>query len=556
MGKIVGDSACPECRKNGHDSGGDHLLHFEDGGKYCSKSEHHDSGKPYHEGGTGEEHLSEVDEKPVKRRLRKNDMKLDEVGKYPIKKLTERGIDRDICKHYGIRTESDTKNGEDKSYYYPVYNQKGKLIAYKQRSLPKKFFWVGSVAKKKPMLFGQDVTPKGGLKLLICEGQDDMLAASQMLWRRYPTYTPSVVSLIHGDKASSVADNLEFVNSFKEVLICTDDDTAGRKVGKEIAELIGDKARMVTFSEKDANAMLDEGKEKEFLNAFFQAAPYAPDGFVTVDDVWDQATKMPEWGKPWPWPSLTKMTYGRRLGEGMYLGAGAKIGKSDFVNQFIDFLIKEEEKVVIFKFEESADYTVRKIAGKMKHKQFHVPDAGFTQDELIEGVQAVKDADILMYGKYGTATWEGVESAIRWAVSQGYTNVIIDPLTRLVSADPAEANKQLIEISDTLSKMAKDLGFFYLVCTHLNAPKTGKPHEEGGAVQSYQFTGSRAMMRTCYYMVGLERNKKAEDEDERNTTRFVMLDDRAFGKSGSFDIKYDQDTGDYLEPTRRIGGSY
>jgi twinkle protein len=97
--------------------------------------------------------------------------------------------------------------------------------------------------------------------------------------------------------------------------------------------------------------------------------------------------------------------------------------------------------------------------------------------------------------------------------------------------------------------MAKDLGFFYMIFCHLKAPTTGQPHERGGKVLSSQFTGSRAMMRSCYYMVGIERNKDPELPDiERNTSTFVLLEDRAFGNNGTFPVLYDVDTGDYLEP--------
>lgn len=50
-------------------------------------------------------------------------------------------------------------------------------------------------------------------------------------------------------------------------------------------------------------------------------------------------------------------------------------------------------------------------------------------------------------------------------------------------------------------------------------------------------------------MVGIERNKDPElTPKERNTSYFVILDDRKHGRSGKFPVFYDVDTGDYLEP--------
>lgn len=50
-------------------------------------------------------------------------------------------------------------------------------------------------------------------------------------------------------------------------------------------------------------------------------------------------------------------------------------------------------------------------------------------------------------------------------------------------------------------------------------------------------------------MVGIERNKDPElSPKERNTSYFVILDDRKHGRAGKFAVFYDVDTGDYLEP--------
>ena len=113
----------------------------------------------------------------------------------------------------------------------------------------------------------------------------------------------------------------------------------------------------------------------------------------------------------------------------------------------------------------------------------------------------------------------------------------------------AETNQQLEVFADEISKMAKDLGFIYYCFCHLKSPDSGPPHERGGKVQSHQFTGSRAMMRSTYYMWGIERNKDPDiSGKERNTSTIVLLEDRKYGRSGYFKVYYDQDTGEYLEP--------
>ena len=61
---------------------------------------------------------------------------------------------------------------------------------------------------------------------------------------------------------------------------------------------------------------------------------------------------------------------------------------------------------------------------------------------------------------------------------------------------------------------------------------------------SSQFAGSRAMMRSCNLMLGLEGNKDPDlTFEERNMRRLVILEDRAYGASGAIALYYDHNTG-------------
>lgn len=535
-GKIVRDEPCPECRKNGHDKAGNHLMVFEDGGKYCNRCGYIEHSDKKH---------TNVTMLPLPKKVT---MSLAAYKELPFRDLEDRKIKASTCEVYGVNVAMSETDGSVISHHYPVRSE-GILVGYKIRNLPKTFKSVGD-CKGKVDLFGQHLT-QGGKKLLITGGELDCLAAYQMLKAKYPTYEPSVVSLPNGENISAISENLEWINKFEEVIIYTDMDAPGRKCAKELSELIGPKARIMATSLKDASDMLKEDKQAEFINSYYTAKAYIPDGFVTVDDVFEEATSMPKWGRPWPWPTLTKLTFGRRNGEGIYVGAGVKCGKSSFIDQLVQHITQvEHKKVALFKMEEAPAMTVRKIAGLYKGKPFHKPDGDFTQEELIEGVNMVRDK-VMMFDSYGSTSWDRLKSAIRHAViAGGCEDVVIDPITRLtVGMDAAEVNTELERVSDELAAMAKDLGFFYVVCCHLKAPVAGKPHELGGKVLSSQFAGSRAMMRACYMMLGIERNKDPELTNvERNTSVFNLLEDRSFGNIGHFPVFYDRRTGAYKEP--------
>ena len=86
---------------------------------------------------------------------------------------------------------------------------------------------------------------------------------------------------------------------------------------------------------------------------------------------------------------------------------------------------------------------------------------------------------------------------------------------------------------------------------HLNKPASGKPHERGGPVLSVEFAGSRGMMRSAYYLIGLEGNKDPEQPELKNVRYLTLLEDRNFGETGKIPLFYNPNTGRLLEPTKQ-----
>lgn len=527
---------------------------------------------------------------------------VEDVNGYPYKAIPERGIDLKTAEHFGIRTKLSAKDGlTAEAHYFPYYLE-GKLVGYKKRDLtiPKqqsRHFTVIGFQSVACELFGFHAANKSSKrKIFITEGEYDAAILWQCLRENYksdagskkPNFT--VVSISNGT-ASAVQNlsqkvNYKTINKFEEVVIAFDADRAteaekakGIMKGKDAVAAVYSvfpQMKVVDIPEDmDPCDMYNKGLATQLYWATMKPKDYVPEGFALYSQFREKAHEIPKLGKPWPWPTMTKLTLGRRLGEGMFVGAGVKMGKSEWLNQVVEHIISEEgRKVAVFKFEEENEVTCKKVAGKLYHKDFvnaekvMIPQGDgtyrdiwgnevfegqrgyFKQEELIEATDKVGD-NIIYYNNYGRAVWDEVKGAIRHAVIvEGCEDILIDPITRLVQGMSAsEANVELERFSDELSKLAKELGFWYCCFCHLNKPESGKPHEFGGQVQSAQFAGSRAMMRNTYYMLGIERNKDAElPMKQRNTSWFVILDDRKHGRSGKFPVFYDIDTGDYLEP--------
>ena len=138
---------------------------------------------------------------------------------------------------------------------------------------------------------------------------------------------------------------------------------------------------------KDACDYLMTGASKEFVNAWWKAEQYKPEGIVTVSDIKERLLVPPEPGVPWVFPTLTKLTYGRRKGELYAFGAGVGVGKTDVFTQQIAYDIDVlKEKVGVIYLEQNVVETAQRVAGKLDGKLYHIPDADWSRDDYVASI--------------------------------------------------------------------------------------------------------------------------------------------------------------------------
>jgi twinkle protein len=165
-----------------------------------------------------------------------------EVRELPVRHLSE-----ETCRKFGY---SVGKNHADITVQIADYRDAdGTLIAQKLRKADKSFSIVGE-GKNMP-LFGMNLWPTSGKRVVVTEGEIDAMSCSQAQGNKWP-----VVSVPNGAQgaAKAFANNIKWLRGYDEVVIMFDMDEPGRDASVECARLLPPgRAKIAELPMKDAN---------------------------------------------------------------------------------------------------------------------------------------------------------------------------------------------------------------------------------------------------------------------------------------------------------------
>lgn len=527
--QLVGKEPCPSCGSRNN------LARYSDGHAYCF--------------GMGCGHYEPPEGSSTPRERRHDPVSAELIPDGEFKALPKRGITEETCRRYGYQV------GKFKGktvQIAPYRDDRGNLVAQKLRFSDKGegMPWLGD--GRKPCLFGQHLPVRSTRRLIVTEGEIDCMAVSQAGGNKWP-----VVSIPLGatGAADSFARSLAYLSQFDEVVICFDSDEPGQKAAEEAARVLpAGKASIARLPMKDAGEMVEAGRSDELISCVFSATPWKPQGVLTFKDIRADVLKPVEVGLPWAFPTLTKLTYGRRHGEIYALGAGTGIGKTDLLTQQIRYDITDlNQKVGLFFLEQQPQETGKRLAGKVAGKRFHIPpdpeNPEWSQQDLEAAVEELgRNPNLYFYDSFGSTRWDDVAATMRYlAKAEGVRIFYLDHLTALAAAEESE-KEGLEKITAEMGALVKELNVIIIMVSHLATPE-GKPHEEGGRVMIRHFKGSRAIGFWCHYMFGLERDQQAEDIDIKTTTTFRVLKDRYTGNATGevFYLGYNREEGILFE---------
>lgn len=479
---------------------------------------------------------------------------LKEVGSLKAVDLPTRRLRASTLNLYNVKVGlSETDGKSPFEVYFPYFAKNHKPpVRIKTRILDPKKMWSASDPRHKEIeLFGWRKAREAGSKnLYITEGEFDAMALYEIMLRHtkegysvpIPVSLPNGAAAAKRDLTKVKKDVLSFYKE-DDIVLVFDQDEAGQAAILEALKVFP-RAKVANLPRKDANECLKECPKAAFAACQFNSAKAKNSRLINAEDLHDEAKEVAAFGVDWPWQGITDLTRGIRKGETIYIGAGAKVGKSEVVNALAAHLIKNIGwTVMLAKPEEANKKTYKMIAGKLTGKVFHDPKVEFDEAAYDKAGSIIK-GKLKLLNLFQHVGWETLAQDIRDAANNGVDAVFIDPITNLTNGmDPSAANTKLQEIAQELSAMALDLNIVIFIFCHLRNPDNGPDHTHGGKVLTSQFAGSRAMERSCNYMFGIECDKSLDrTPDERNLRTVVLLADREFGEVGETVLYWDRNT--------------
>ena len=399
---------------------------------------------------------------------------LEEISKYKSAALKDRRISKEVMEFFEVKV-SFNEDGFIDTHYYPYEN------GFKIRKLPKTFNWVGSSGG----VFGKKQFNGVNKKLIITEGEIDALSIAQASWDKYQKIYP-VVALPSANATKELLKIRDWIREFQEVVLCLDEDEAGRIATAEAARIVGyDKAKVARLPCKDPNEVLIKKGGTELLNCIFNATKYTPSGIISKEDIWEaleQYNKIESVPYPPCLSGLNDKLKGMRFGEIALFVSGTGSGKSSLIREIIYHILENtEDSVGIVALEESPAETARKLSSLVLNRnsakeQIPLEELKVGFDKLFGGNR------ITLLDHQGAMSDNSILDQLEYMALVGCKYIFIDHITILVSegVDGLTGNESQDKMMNELLKLVKRHSVYIGLVSHLRkTPNQSKSFEEG-----------------------------------------------------------------------------
>lgn len=518
-----------------------------------------------------------------------------DVEKFPYKAFPERGISKETCERFGVRAGLSEKDGKTiEAFYFPSYNQKGKIVGYKKQDItvdkthPYHWTTVGAVSIGNK-LFGQNTVEEMNRKranLILTEGEWDSLSIYQacidsVKGTKYEGIEPTVVSIPMGTKnaVEAILHNEQFVKSYDAATLFFDDDHCtpaelkkGIMKGHEAREavasaLVGSGIALMTITPseglKDASDYLQANKSQELSKLVqFGKRVFSAEKIVKASDISfeDLIAKRPEGLYVKSFPKLMDKLHGFRTRELVLLTAPSGVGKSTVSSIIANAFIDHGERVGQIYLEETNKETLqRAVASKLK-----VNYLKFKNDPVsVANIDAIriaydeicKDDKVIMLGHFGSLPITELMAKIKHMhLIEGCKYIIVDHLSLAISGSEVEdERKELDMIMTELAAFCAANEVCIIAISHINrtaadqfkAPKGKEDEPFWVKVTKEMMRGSAALEQLSFVIIGLE--PEILPDRSRGRVRLTVLKNRPWSYLGACDeFTVDDDTWEVL----------
>lgn len=517
--------------------------------------------------------------------------KVKDVLSYPILGYPDRGITKETCERFGVRTAVDPTDGRTPiATYFPYYDQKGKLVGFKKRDLTldksDKFHFtaVGKVGVDCKM-FGQEVAeaiPRKHSCLIQVEGEWDVLSSFQamkesVVGTKFADMEPFVVGISCGTKnaVDSVMHNIEFVKSFESTCIAFDGDSAteqdkqkgimrGREAMDSVASaLTGTGVAIQTVDWhtqfKDPSDYLQNGKSGElakllsFGKKVYSAEKIIHAGDISLDEL---LAPRPEGIYVDQFPKLMDKIHGFRTRELVLLTAPVGVGKSTTSAIIASELMDADEKIGMIFLEETNKETLqRMLASKLKvnFNLFRDNPLKCASREQIEAAynDLVQNDKLVMLSHFGSMPIDELMNKIRYMhLVEKCSYIVLDHLSVVISGSHIENERKELDIVMTeLAAFCAANDVCVFAISHINRsaandfkpPKGEEDKPFWVKVTKEMLRGSSALEALSFIIIGIE--PQIMPDRSRGYIRLTVLKNRPWGHLGACDeFKVDDNT--------------
>lgn len=467
-----------------------------------------------------------------------------------VESIPDRKIKAATAKKYGVRVVKDSDTDEILQHLYPYHDNEGNYIMDKIRTCPKNFSFSASGQMGDCGLFGQHLFKGGGKYVTITEGELDALSAYEMLGSKWP-----VVSIKNGAKGAfkTCQEQFAYLDSFEKIVLCLDADAEGKRAARDVADMFGpSKVLIVTLEDfKDASDFLVNGASKKFIDQWWNAKTYTPEGIINLKDLGDSLYEENDYVSiPYPWQGLNDKTYGIRTGELVTITAGTGTGKSSLIRELEHHILTNTtENIGVISLEENVKTTAFHLMSVQANARIYIREERQnykTEDLKKWQEETIGTGRFFAFDHFGSLETEKILNKVRQLIKAFDCRwVFLDHLSILVSGLEGEDERRNIDVLMTkLRSIVEETQCSLLLVSHLRRVGGDRGHENGVEVNLSHLRGSQSIAQLSDIVIAAERNQQSPDPIEANTTVLRVLKNRYSGETGICShLLYDRDTG-------------